>query len=71
VKQQVAVIQKQEAQSGKNKEALAKEKLKEDKLKEKAAEEKRRKEEALLFKPVQIQKVPFGVGMYPRILNFG
>ena len=31
------------------------------KEKEKAAEEKRKKEEAALFKPIQVQKVPFGV----------
>lgn len=29
--------------------------------KQKADEEKRKKEEAALFKPVQVQKVPFGV----------
>jgi len=61
VKQQVATIQKQAAQSGKSKEALAKEKEKELRAQEKAAEEKRRKEEAQLFKPAQTQKVPFGV----------
>jgi len=61
VKQQVAIIQKQVAQGGKSKEALAKEKEKELRQQEKAAEEKRRKEEALLYKPVQTQKVPFGV----------
>lgn len=43
--------------------ALAKEKEKEIRAKEKAAEEKRKKEEAELFKPVQVQqKIPFGVG---------
>jgi len=54
-------MQKQAAQSGKSKEALEKEKQKEQRQFEKEAEDKRRKEEALLFKPVQVQKVPFGV----------
>ncbi|KIJ66848.1 hypothetical protein HYDPIDRAFT_85577 [Hydnomerulius pinastri MD-312] len=47
--------------SGKSREALAKEKEKELRAKEKLEEEKRKKEEAALFKPVQVQKVPFGV----------
>lgn len=40
---------------------MAKEREKELRTQAKAEEEKRRKEEALLTKPVQIQKVPFGV----------
>lgn len=40
---------------------MAKEREKELRAQAKAEEEKRRKEEALLTKPVQIQKVPFGV----------
>ncbi|KAI0283503.1 hypothetical protein BC826DRAFT_1110163 [Russula brevipes] len=61
VQKQVAQIQAQAAVSGKSPEALAKEREKELRAKEKADEEKRRKEEAALFKPVQTQKVPFGV----------
>ncbi|KAJ7222959.1 hypothetical protein C8J57DRAFT_1391952 [Mycena rebaudengoi] len=61
VKQQVAMIQQQAAITGKSREALAKEKEKDLRAKEKLEEEKRRKEEALLLKPVQTQKVPFGV----------
>ncbi|KAG6332764.1 hypothetical protein ID866_6320 [Astraeus odoratus] len=61
VQKQVQQIQAQAAMAGKSKQALAKEKEKELRAKEKAEEEKRRKEEAALFKPVQTQKVPFGV----------
>jgi hypothetical protein len=61
VQKQVAQIQAQAATGGKSRETLAKEKEKELRAKEKADEEKRRKEEAALFKPVQVQKVPFGV----------
>ncbi|KAJ6620087.1 hypothetical protein B0H10DRAFT_2023526 [Mycena sp. CBHHK59/15] len=61
VKQQVALIQAQAAVTGKSREALAKEKEKELRAKEKAEEEKRKKEDALLVRPVQTQKVPFGV----------
>jgi len=55
------VIEKQQAQAGKSRAALEKEKEKALREKEKAEEEKRKKEEAALFKPVQAQKVPFGV----------
>ncbi|KAH8991172.1 hypothetical protein EDB92DRAFT_681411 [Lactarius akahatsu] len=61
VQKQVAQIQAQAAVAGKSREALAKEKEKELRAKEKLEEEKRRKEEAALLKPVQTQKVPFGV----------
>jgi len=54
-------LQQQQAMTGKSKEAIAKEKEKELREKAKLEEEKRRKEEAALFKPVQTQKVPFGV----------
>lgn len=54
-------IQAQAAAAGKSREALAKEKEKELRAKAKLEEEKRKKEEAALFKPVQAQKVPFGV----------
>lgn len=47
--------------TGKSKETLAKEKEKDLRAKAKLEEEKRKKEEAALFKPVQTQKVPFGV----------
>ncbi len=61
VQKQVAQIQAQAAVAGKSREALEKEKEKELRAKEKADEEKRRKEEAALLKPVQAQKVAFGV----------
>lgn len=55
------LIQAQAATAGKSREALAKEKEKELRAKAKLEEEKRKKEEAALFKPIQAQKVPFGV----------
>ncbi|KAG1848341.1 hypothetical protein DFJ58DRAFT_796615 [Suillus subalutaceus] len=61
VQKQVQILQQQQAMTGKSKEAIAKEKEKELREKAKFEEEKRRKEEAALFKPVQTQKVPFGV----------
>jgi hypothetical protein len=61
VKQQVAQIQAQAAQAGKSRDVLEKEKEKALKAKQKADEEKRAKEEAALIRPVQTQKVPFGV----------
>ncbi|KAI0925683.1 hypothetical protein AcW1_008057 [Taiwanofungus camphoratus] len=61
VQKQIAVIEKQQAQAGKSRAALEKEREKALREKEKAEEEKRKKEEAALFKPVQTQKVPFGV----------
>jgi len=57
----VQQIQAQAATAGKSREILAKEKEKELRAKAKLEEEKRKKEEAALFKPVQAQKVPFGV----------
>lgn len=60
VQKQVQMMQKQAI--GKSKEVLAKEREKEVRAQEKAEEEKRKKETAALFKPVQTQKVPFGVG---------
>lgn len=54
-------IQAQAALAGKSRDALAKEKEKELRAKAKLEEEKRKKEEAAMFKPVQAQKVPFGV----------
>ncbi|KAH8923682.1 hypothetical protein BT69DRAFT_1333638 [Atractiella rhizophila] len=61
VQQYVKTVQQQESQRGKNKETLAKEKEKADREKAKAAEAKRKDELNELFKPVQMQKVPFGV----------
>lgn len=61
MQKQIAVIEKQQAQAGKSRAALEKEREKALREKEKAEEEKRKKEEAALFKPVQTQKVPFGV----------
>ncbi|KAI0775121.1 hypothetical protein BD413DRAFT_689648 [Trametes elegans] len=61
VQKQIATIEKQQAQAGKSRAALEKEKEKALREKAKHEEEKRKKEEAALFKPVQTQKVPFGV----------
>jgi len=61
VQKQIAAIEKQQATAGKSRAALEKEKEKALRDKAKADEEKRAKEEAALFKPVQVQKVPFGV----------
>ncbi|KAF9484852.1 hypothetical protein BDN70DRAFT_872120 [Pholiota conissans] len=61
VKAEVARIQQQAAMTGKSREALEKEKEKALREKAKLEEEKRKKEEAALLKPVQTQKVPFGV----------
>ena len=61
VKAEVAKLQAQAAMTGKSRETIEKEKEKALRAKEKAEEEKRAKEEAALLKPVQTQKVPFGV----------
>ena len=61
MQKQIATIEKQQAAAGKSRATLEKEKEKAIREKEKAAEEKRKKEEAALFKPIQVQKVPFGV----------
>ncbi|RDX57184.1 hypothetical protein OH76DRAFT_1368069 [Lentinus brumalis] len=61
VQKEVATIQKQQALAGKSRAALEKEKEKALREKAKFEEEKRKKEEAALLKPVQTQKVPFGV----------
>ncbi|RXW19607.1 hypothetical protein EST38_g6244 [Candolleomyces aberdarensis] len=61
VKAQVATIQKQQALAGKSRDILDKEKEKVLREKAKADEAKRAKEEAALLRPVQVQKVPFGV----------
>lgn len=61
VQKHIAQIQAQQAVTGKSREALAKEKERELREKAKAEEEKRAKEQAALLKPVQTQKVPFGV----------
>ncbi|KAF8910503.1 hypothetical protein CPB84DRAFT_1672591, partial [Gymnopilus junonius] len=61
VKAEVARIQQQASMAGKSREALEKEKEKALRAKAQLEEEKRKKEEAALFKPVQVQKVPFGV----------
>ena len=47
--------------AGKSRDALEREKEKELRAKAKLEEQKRAKEEAALLKPVQTQKVPFGV----------
>lgn len=61
VKAEVAKLQAQAAMTGKSRETVEKEKEKALRAKEKLEEEKRAKEEAALLKPVQTQKVPFGV----------
>ena len=61
VQKQIAQIEKQQSLAGKSRAALEKEKEKALREKEKLEEEKRKKEEAALLKPVQVQKVPFGV----------
>jgi len=57
----VANIQKQQEAAGKSRATLEKEREKALREKERAEEEKRRKEEAALLRPVQVQKIPFGV----------
>ncbi|CAA7269524.1 unnamed protein product [Cyclocybe aegerita] len=61
VKAEVQRLQQQAAVTGKSREALEKEKEKALREKAKAEEAKRAKEEAALLKPVQTQKIPFGV----------
>lgn len=61
VQKQVAQIQAQAATAGKSRATLEKEKEKALREKLKAEDEKRAKEAAALLKPVQTQKVPFGV----------
>ncbi|THH12455.1 hypothetical protein EW146_g7684 [Bondarzewia mesenterica] len=61
VQKEVARIQSQASQAGKSPEVLAKEREKELRTRAKAEEEKRKKEEAALIRPIQTQKVPFGV----------
>ncbi|KAJ7605617.1 hypothetical protein DFH06DRAFT_256688 [Mycena polygramma] len=61
VKQEVARIHAQAAVTGKSRATVEKEKEQQMRAKEKLEEEKRKKEEALLLRPVQTQKVPFGV----------
>jgi hypothetical protein len=67
VKQQIAQIQKQAEQAGKNKETLAKEREKELRAQAKAAEEKQKKEEAQLLQPVQTQKVALSLRLPQRV----
>ena len=59
-KKQIEAIKSQAAQA-KTPEAKKKEAEKLQREKEKAADEKAKRETAELFKPVQVQKVPFGV----------
>ena len=59
-KKQIAQLQAQ-AKSNKSPEEKRKEAEKEQRLKEKEAAEKAKAEAAELFKPLQVQKVPFGV----------
>ncbi|EJD45965.1 hypothetical protein AURDEDRAFT_113875 [Auricularia subglabra TFB-10046 SS5] len=61
VQKHVQLVQQQAAMAGKNKEDLAKQRERERLAQAKLDAEKRKKEEAEFFKPVQVQKVPFGV----------
>ncbi|RSH90679.1 hypothetical protein EHS25_001284 [Saitozyma podzolica] len=60
VQKYVQTVQQQQAQSGKNKETLAKEKEKEAREQAKRNAEAKKRMEAELFRPAQVQKVPFG-----------
>lgn len=66
----MAVIEKQQQMAGKSRAVLEKEKEKELRAKAKLEEEKRKREEAALFKPVQVQKVPFGVDPKTLLCEF-
>ena len=57
----MANIQKQQEAAGKSRATLEKEREKALREKQKAEDEKRQKEEAALLRPVQVQKIPFGV----------
>ena len=57
----MANIQKQQEAAGKSRTTLEKERERALREKQKAEDEKRRKEEAALLRPVQVQKIPFGV----------
>ncbi|KJA19809.1 hypothetical protein HYPSUDRAFT_68997 [Hypholoma sublateritium FD-334 SS-4] len=61
VKQEVARIQAAASMTGKSRDVLEKEKEKALREKARLEDEKRAKETAALLKPVQTQKVPFGV----------
>jgi hypothetical protein len=61
VQKEVALIKKQQDSAGKSRAALEKEKEQALRKQAKLEEEKRLKEEAALTRPVQAQKVPFGV----------
>lgn len=67
--QQIKQLEAQ-AKSNKSIEEKRKEALKEQKAKEKAAAEAAKKEAAELFKPVQSQKVPFGVDPKTVVCEF-
>ncbi|MCJ1446969.1 MAG: hypothetical protein MMC23_007477 [Stictis urceolatum] len=66
---QVALI-KQQASQAKTPEQKKKEAEKEQREKEKAAAEQARRDMAELFKPVQVQKVPFGVDPKTVVCQF-
>ena len=69
VQRQIAQIKQQVAQA-KTPEEKRKEAEKDQREKEKAAIEKARREDAELFKPVQVQKVPFGVDPKTVVCQF-
>ncbi|KAI0091071.1 hypothetical protein BDY19DRAFT_991652 [Irpex rosettiformis] len=70
VQKQVAIIEKQQQMAGKSRAVLEKEKEKDLRAKAKLEEEKRKREEAALLKPVQMQKVPFGVDPKTLLCEF-
>jgi hypothetical protein len=61
VQKQVAMIQKQQDLAGKSRATLDKEKEQALRKQAKAEEERLAKEQAALTRPVQTQKIPFGV----------
>ncbi len=71
VQKQVQIINQQESQKGRNKEALAKEKEKEKLAERKRAEQAKKELEASLYSGPEIvqTKVPFGVGQSPVFLR--
>ncbi|KIR63676.1 cytoplasmic protein [Cryptococcus bacillisporus CA1873] len=62
VQKHIATVQKQQEQAGKSKSDKAKEKEREKAAEAKAAALAKKKMEAELFRPAQVQKVPFGTG---------
>ncbi|ETW83338.1 hypothetical protein HETIRDRAFT_444668 [Heterobasidion irregulare TC 32-1] len=70
VQKEVARIQAQASMAGKSPDVLAKEREKELRAKAKAEEEQRKRDDAALLRPVQTQKVPFGVDPKTLLCTF-